>query len=688
MALPIPSTPRLATLLATACLAACGGGGGGASPPPPEPAPGLEVLAGRPGGPGLLDGAAADARFSSPTGLALDATGALWVADTGNLALRRIAPDGTVTTVAGGPEAYDLVAGTGTWLKGDRVARAPDGTVFLLDTDYARLFAVAPVTGVVRTLFGAPVPDRICAAGSCAVSRTAFGLRPADLAVDAAGRPLVTARFSGLSPTADPTGPFGPAERVQRHDASTGAAEIWLAGAAAPPVDGPVGAGATVYQPRAAVTGPDGTIHLSDGYAIRRIGPAGTIATVAGVADLAGDTDGPATIARLRAARAIAADGAGATWVLQVDGRLRRVAADGTVTTEAGAPGLRAAGALDAARGLAVDARGRLHWSDPTTHRVMRLAEDGTVVPLAGTATAVEVGRIDAPGAAARFDGASAVAVGPSGTAYVADTDNHLVRRVEPDGTVGTVAGAARAQGTVDGAGAVARFNRPRALAIDASGTVWVADATPCALRAIAPDGVVRTERRTDGGCFDDDTPTVAWTAQAVAVDTEGQVLVAYGERLARRDRLGRWTSLARPGYVEHLAAGPAGTAVVAGAYDGLVRRIAADGTVTDLAGGRPGGPARPADGRGAQARFGPIGGLAVDPLGRVLVADSNRIRRIDPDGTVTTVMGRPGAIGVRAGDRSTASLNRPAGLAVAPDGTLVGVDAAEQLVFRAVLPP
>ncbi|MFM1990044.1 MAG: hypothetical protein RJA99_3001 [Pseudomonadota bacterium] len=692
--IPIPLPParrrkvaaRLALAVITATVAGCGGGHDcGCAPPQPAPA-GLEVLAGQPGGPGLLDGPGAQARFSGPTGLAVDGTGALWVADTGNLALRRISPDGTVTTVAGGPDAFDLATRSGLWLKLDRVAVATDGTPYALDTDYGRLFAVDPAAGTVRTLLGSPIPDRICQSGSCAAARTGFGLRLHDLAPDGAGRLVVPAHFAGAVPGNG--GLYGPAERVQRHAIDTGAVETWLAGGPPPPVDGPVPAVATVLRPRAATVDAAGRLVLFDGYAVRRLSTAGWLETVAGVADAPGDADGTGAVARFADARAIAADAVGALWVLQVDGRLRRVSADGMVTTEAGASGTATADTLANAFGLAVDARGTRFVTDRDAHRVARLAADGTQTRVAGSPLPAQTGWVDAPRDAARFSNPVALALTPSGAAHVVDGENHLIRRVEADGTVTTLAGAARDAGSLDGPGAQARFRRPRSIAVDATGSSYVVDDTPCALRIVGTDGTVRTERRTDGGCFGDDAPAGDLFARAVAVEADGAVVVAYADRLARRDRLGRWTRIAQPGYVDHLAAGPAGTLVFAASFNGVVRRIERDGLVVDLAGTETAGLARPADGRGADARFGAIGGLAVDAAGRVLVSDTNRIRRIGIDRAVTTVLGRAGAVGVRAGGAAAASLNRPAGLAVSADGTLLGTDTAEHLVFRAVLPP
>ena len=115
-------------------------------------------------------------------------------------------------------------------------------------------------------------------------------------------------------------------------------------------------------------------------------------------------------------------------------------------------------------------------WSRPSrARRARRVAADGI-------------------GSAARFgeEGAS-LAIGPGGVPYVSDRANRVVRKVAPDGTVTTLAGKAGEAGTADGKGAAARFGRLGGLAIDATGTIYVADEDNSTIRKIAPDGTVTT---------------------------------------------------------------------------------------------------------------------------------------------------------------------------------------------------
>ena len=106
-----------------------------------------------------------------------------------------------------------------------------------------------------------------------------------------------------------------------------------------------------------------------------------------------------------------------------------------------------------------------------------------------------QVGFVNGSGASARFSGATGVAIDTVGNLYVADTANNAIRKVTPAGVVTTLAGNG-APGFVDGTGAVARFNQPIDIIIDAAGNLYVSDALNNAVRKITPTGAVSTPRR------------------------------------------------------------------------------------------------------------------------------------------------------------------------------------------------
>lgn len=180
--------------------------------------------------------------------------------------------------------------------------------------------------------------------------------------------------------------------------------------------------------------------------------------------------------------------------------RIRRIAPDGTVSTFAGgregfADGTGEAAAFHTPSALARDDDGNLYVADTGNHAIRKVSPQGVVTTLAGTG---EPGFRDGPAAQAQFNGPVGVAVDGSGRVYVADTYNDRIRVISREGQVGTLAGGAW-PGHRDDVGEAARFDTPSALAVDATGVVWVADTRNRAIRRIDAHGVVSTLFRGSG---------------------------------------------------------------------------------------------------------------------------------------------------------------------------------------------
>ena len=248
-----------------------------------------------------------------------------------------------------------------------------------------------------------------------------------------------------------------------------------------------------------------GNLYLADtdNHTIRKIvASTGAVTTLAGVAGSSGSPDGTGSAARFNNPSGVAVDGAGNIYVADtMNNTLRKVTASGVVSTLAGLAG--SAGSLDGTgtaalfqgpQGLAIDTTGsKLYLADTNNHTIRKVVPStGVVTTVAGLAG--NSGSSDGLGSLARFNYPSGVAVDGAGNLYVADTDNHTIRFIATTGLVSTLAGLAGNSGGADGPASIARFNSPSDLAMDSSGNVYVADTDNFTIRKVVPSaGVVST---------------------------------------------------------------------------------------------------------------------------------------------------------------------------------------------------
>jgi DNA-binding beta-propeller fold protein YncE len=245
---------------------------------------------------------------------------------------------------------------------------------------------------------------------------------------------------------------------------------------------------------------------------------------------------------------------------------------------------------------------GSLFFADRGNHQVRVLRPDGTVATVAGTGKA---GFADGPAKTAQFNEPIAVAVERTGAIYVADRNNHRIRKISPDGTVITLAGGDSA-GFVDGDLKSARFNQPYGVALDAAQTtLYVADYLNHAIRRI--DLVLEK------------VDTLAGNGAPGFADGRRGTARFNQPYNVRVDGLGRiWV----PDQLNH-----------------AVRRVTPAGEVSTVAGS---GKAGYIDGATTAAQFNNPTGIAPLPNGAAVVADrnNNRLRLVTPDGSVTTLAG------------------------------------------------
>jgi sugar lactone lactonase YvrE len=295
--------------------------------------------------------------------------------------------------------------------------------------------------------------------------------------------------------------------------------------------------------------------------------------------------------------------------------------------------------------GAAVDSAGNIYVGDSNNNTIRKITPTGVVSTLAGLPGSQ--GSDDGTGSAARFFHPYGITVAPDDNIYVADLDNHTIRKVTPAGVVTTLAGEALSQGSADGTGNAARFRSPISLAADTAGNIYVADGNNCTIRKITPAGVVTTLAGSAGSCG--------------YADGNG--------------------SAARFDLLRGVAVDGAGNVYVADTFNYTIRKISPNADVTTLA-GLP-GTMGSADGTGSAARFNHPWGLASDIAGNLYVADTDNstIRKVTPAGVVTTLAGLVGTQGSADGAGSAARFNHTIGLTVDTSGNLFVPDGGNQTI-------
>ncbi len=572
----------------------------------------VSTLAGLIGVIGSIDGNAADARFRFPSGLAIDAAGNLYVADAGNHVIRKISSNGTVRTLAGLAGSSGSRDGMGSNARFNTpysVAVDRAGCVYVADQENHTIRKISSDDLV--TTFAGLAGTEGSADGYASAARFRY---PAGLAFDPAGDLYVADKGNTTIRKVDS------ARMVET-----------LAGAAGMfgNTDGDA-KNARFTFPSGVAVDRDFNVYVTDchNHTIRKVTSTGIVSTLAGLSRTSGNVEGSGGAARFHYPSGIALDDAGKVYVAdEWNHSIREIDNTTSVTTKVGPQGF-----FDQPSGVALDSAGNIYVADQVNHTIRKITSEGLVNTFAGLAGVS--GNTDGVGNAARFYYPSGVAVDSADNVFVADRYNGVIRKITSDGLVSTVAASAANRGD------------PHSVAVDSVGNLYVTDLNGSTVRKFTPDGGVTTlaGMRSSFGCNDGTGSAARFNhPNGIAVDSAGNVYVA--------DQ-----------------------------YCHTVRKVAPDGAVTTFA-GKPnvrGGN----DGVGNAAEFSSPNGLVADSIDNIyVVEDGGTIRKITPSGVVTTLAGTTNHSGFLDGRGRVARFYRPSGIALSHLGDFYVADTNNDVI-------
>lgn len=581
-------------------------------------------------------GPALEASLNFPAGLCLDGAGNLLVADRNNHRVRKIDPQGIITTVAGN--------GVADWAGDDEpateaslnfpsdVACAPNGEIYISDRSNNRIRKVDG-KGVITTIAGLGVPGY---GGDFGPAEDALLKFPFGIELDSAGTLYIADRGNN---------------RIRKVDGS--GIITTLAGDGAHFFSGDYGPAtrASLAYPTDVAVDDAGNVYIADrnNNRIRRIDPLGIITTFMGVGEYGYNGDNEiASETALHLPFALTTDRKGRLIVVDRShfrirtvglktGQVQTIAGNGSSLFKGdGGPGLGAT--LEAPTGIVVDPQGNVIFSDKQNHRLRRVNPEGIISTYAGTGKQGNEGD-SGPALKASLFLPGALDIDRSGNIFFVSPVGRgsIIRKIDPTGRITTIAGLGGHGNSGDGGPAKqASFSMLKDITVDPAGNLFVVDFINRNIRRINVDGMITT---------------IAPEAMRRIPDPEV--------------------------HPNGIAVGRDGSLYFSDSGSSKIRKIAPDGVITTLAGNGEfedsgdGGPA-------LEAGIRSPGGLTFGPDGALYVVEetSHRIRKIDQNGIISTVAGRgvPGFAG-DGGPAVQALLKSPYRLAFDAGGNIYFTD-------------
>ena len=612
-------------------------------------------------------GPAINAQLNQAAGIALDASGNVYIGDSMNNVVRIVTTDGNIHTFAGnGTAGYTGDGGAAVGVQADGVTQATlhnplgvavdkKGNVYIADNFNHAVRIVTP-DGNINTFAGNYVYS-FGYSGDGGPANAAQLTFPTDVAVDATGNVYID-DYGNFEIRQVTTDGIIHSYAGTNADGYSGDGQPATSGLSTNPVE--------LYQPYGIAVDSAGNLYITQmGDArIRKVlpgsaGAGGIISSIEGIGVLgfAGD-GGPAKMAEMNVPRGICADSSGNLYIADwANNRVRKINSGGTISTISGSGILSYSGdggaatkaQLNAPGAVAVDASGNIYIADTGNNVVRQVTPKGVISTFAGTGTAGFSGDGSAA-SKAQLNAPQGLAVDTAGNVYIADAGNFRVRVVGTNGNISTFAGSGSQGYTGDGGQATgAKFYLPGAVATDKSGNVYIADFQACVVREVVASGIISTVAG-NGGCgFSGDggpaTAALLYEPSSVGLDPSGNL------------------------YITTLG-------------DNRVRMVSTNGVITTIAGnGADGytGESVPA----LSSKLAAPNGVVADASGNVYISMAgNRVMQVASGGIMATLAGTGMAGYMGDGGPATAAmLNIPSGIAMDSAGNFYIADSANNAV-------
>ena len=483
-------------------------------------------------------GPATSAELCGPYNVAVDTAGNLFIADVGNLRIRKVTPGGVISTVAGnGTQGFSGDGGPATSAQFYRpfgVAVDTVGNLFIADPYTGRIRKVTP-DGVISTVAGNGT-DGFGGDGGQAISASLA--MPSSVTVDTAGNLFIADQYN---------------ERIRKVTPGGVISTVAGNGTYGFSGDGGPGTSAQLDSPAGVAMDVAGNQYIADGgnYRIRKVTSGGVISTVAGngTQGFSGD-GGQATSAQINNGSGGEAEDTAGNLFIADDGnnRIRKVTPGGVISTVAGngTPGFSGDGGpatsaqLAGPWGVAVDMAGNLFIAERYNNCIRKVTPGGVISTVAGNGTQGFSGD-GGPATSAQLFYPVGIAVDTAGNLFIADEYNYRIRKVTPVGVISTVAGNGSMGYSGDDVPATsAELDQPTGVAVDTAGNLFIADQYNNRVRKVTPNGVISTVAGNGIQGFSGDggpaTSAQLYAPWSVAVDTAGNLFIAdrYNSRIRK----------------------------------------------------------------------------------------------------------------------------------------------------------